>query len=55
MASRGDDCSLWQAVWLAPDAVRRLPIDGADAAPLSWAQLMPEGEGMGDAVGGPHR
>ncbi len=36
MASRIDDCSLWQAVWLAPNAVRRLPVDGTDAAPLSW-------------------
>lgn len=32
VASRIDDCSLWQAVWLAPDAVRRLPVEGADAA-----------------------
>ncbi|MER5462365.1 hypothetical protein ABT010_17075 [Streptomyces sp. NPDC002668] len=46
VASRIDDCSLWQAVWLAPDAVRCLPVDGADAAPLSWAELMAEGMGM---------
>lgn len=45
VASRIDDCSLWQAVWLAPDAVRRLPVDGADAAPLSWAELLAEGKG----------
>lgn len=45
VATRIDDCSLWQAVWLAPDAVRRLPVDGTDAAPLSWAELMAEGEG----------
>jgi hypothetical protein len=44
VASRIDDCSLWQAVWLAPDAVRRLPVDGADAAPLSWTELMAEGK-----------
>ncbi|MFI9051986.1 hypothetical protein [Streptomyces sp. NPDC053427] len=44
VASRIDDCSLWQAVWLAPDAVRRLPVDGAEAAPLSWAELMAEGK-----------
>jgi hypothetical protein len=43
VASRIDDCSLWQAVWLAPDAVHRLPVDGADAGPLSWAELMAEG------------
>lgn len=46
VASRIDDCSLWQAVWLAPDAVRCLPVDGADAAPLSWAELVAEGMGM---------
>ncbi|MEH0471952.1 hypothetical protein QA943_24500 [Streptomyces sp. B21-097] len=40
LASRIDDCSLWQAVWLAPDAVRGLPVDGAEDAPLSWAELM---------------
>ncbi|GAA0441708.1 hypothetical protein ABZ951_02780 [Streptomyces sp. NPDC046215] len=44
VASRIDDCSLWQAVWLAPDAVRRRPVNGADAAPLSWAELMAEGK-----------
>ncbi len=40
VASRIDDCSLWQAVWFVPNAVRRHPI--ADAAsgtgPLSWAE-----------------
>ncbi|MFG3055465.1 hypothetical protein ACGFZP_31595 [Kitasatospora sp. NPDC048239] len=40
VASRIDDCSLWQAVWLAPDSVHRLPVDGAQSAPLSWAELM---------------
>ncbi|MET9501481.1 hypothetical protein ABZY42_07030 [Streptomyces sp. NPDC006622] len=44
VASRIDDCSLWQAVWLAPDAVRRLPVDGADPVPLSWAELLEEGK-----------
>ncbi|GFH39456.1 hypothetical protein SCWH03_57240 [Streptomyces pacificus] len=44
VASRIDDCSLWQAVWLAPNAVRRLPVDDADAAPLSWQELMAEGK-----------
>ncbi|MFD4481512.1 hypothetical protein ACFWPU_36120 [Streptomyces sp. NPDC058471] len=42
VASRIDDCSLWQAVWLAPNAVRRRPVDGVEAAPLSWAELMAE-------------
>jgi hypothetical protein len=31
VANRIDDCSLWQAVWLAPNAVRRRPVDGVDA------------------------
>ncbi|MGW1290518.1 hypothetical protein ACWD4N_44810 [Streptomyces sp. NPDC002586] len=44
VASRIDDCSLWQAVWLAPNAVRRLPVDGAGAAPLSWAELTAQGK-----------
>ncbi|MEU1312452.1 hypothetical protein ABZ419_26675 [Streptomyces cinnamoneus] len=45
VAGRIDDCSLWQVVWLAPDAVRCLPVEGADAGPLSWAELMAEGKG----------
>ncbi|WP_329181998.1 hypothetical protein OG754_39820 (plasmid) [Streptomyces decoyicus] len=45
VASRIDDCSLWQAVWLAPNAVRRCPVDDADAAPLSWAELTAKGKG----------
>lgn len=45
VASRIDDCSLWQALWLAPSAVRRLPVVGADAAPISWAELVAEGKG----------
>ncbi|NEA59773.1 hypothetical protein G3I60_37860 [Streptomyces sp. SID13666] len=44
VASRIDDCSLWQAVWLAPDAVHCLPIDGTDTAILSWAELLEEGK-----------
>ncbi|MGI5451235.1 hypothetical protein ACQEVM_36785 [Streptomyces sp. CA-243310] len=40
VAIRIDDCSLWQAVWLAPDAVHRLP---ADTVMVSWAaQLVGE-------------
>ncbi|RSS81154.1 hypothetical protein [Streptomyces sp. WAC06614] len=44
VASRIDDCSLWQAMWLDPNAVRRLPVDDPDAAPLSWSELMAEGK-----------
>ncbi|SER96192.1 hypothetical protein SAMN05421870_106118 [Streptomyces qinglanensis] len=44
VASRIDDCSLWQAMWLEPNAVRRLPVAGADAVPLSWPELMAEGK-----------
>ena len=49
VASRIDDCSLWQAVWLAPDAVRRVNVGGAGPAPLSWAELAAEwtAEGKG--------
>ncbi|MFE4052912.1 hypothetical protein [Streptomyces sp. YIM B13518] len=43
VASRIDDCSLWQAVWLAPDAVHRRPI--ADVVPLPWAESAAEGKG----------
>ncbi|MEU2736963.1 hypothetical protein ABZ656_16470 [Streptomyces sp. NPDC007095] len=45
VATRIDDCSLWQAVWLAPNAVRRRPVDDTNAAPLSWAELMAERKG----------
>ncbi|MFG2881845.1 hypothetical protein ACGFYV_05885 [Streptomyces sp. NPDC048297] len=46
VATRVDDCSLWQAVWLAPDAVRRVPVDGTgEAAPVSWTALAAEGQG----------
>ncbi|WP_371573099.1 hypothetical protein [Streptomyces sp. NBC_01314] len=45
VASRIDDCSLWQAVWLAPNAVRRRRVDAVGAAPLSWAELTAEAKG----------
>lgn len=45
VATRIDDCSLWQAVWLAPNAADRLPADGTDAEPLSWEELTEEGKG----------
>ncbi|MFJ3661619.1 hypothetical protein ACIPPM_14295 [Streptomyces sp. NPDC090119] len=44
VATRLDDCSLWQAVWLSSDTVRRVPVDGTPAAPLSWAELAEKGE-----------
>ncbi|QNS03602.1 hypothetical protein [Streptomyces xanthii] len=40
VATRVDDCSLWQAVWFAPDAVRRMPTDGDAADPLAWEQVV---------------
>jgi hypothetical protein len=44
VASRIDDCSLWQAVWLAPRSVRRVPVGDADAALLTWEELLEEGK-----------
>ncbi|MFE2135141.1 hypothetical protein ACFW9X_18390, partial [Streptomyces sp. NPDC059466] len=44
VASRVDDCSLWQAMWLDPNAVRRVPVGGV-TAPLTWAELTAEGKG----------
>ncbi|MCX5097116.1 hypothetical protein OOK36_52255 [Streptomyces sp. NBC_00365] len=44
VATRVDDCSLWQAVRLSSDAVRRVLVDGVPAAPLSWAELADQGE-----------
>ncbi|MEU1465705.1 hypothetical protein ABZ467_34655 [Streptomyces sp. NPDC005727] len=46
VASRIDDCSLWQAVWLALDAVCRRPVDDTDATPLSWTKPTAEGRGI---------
>ncbi|WP_330334409.1 hypothetical protein OHS33_34770 [Streptomyces sp. NBC_00536] len=45
VASRIDDCSLWQAVWFAADAVHRLPVADTDAATLSWTELLEQGQG----------
>ncbi|MEV7024234.1 hypothetical protein [Kitasatospora sp. NPDC093558] len=36
VATRIDDCYLWQAVWLAPDAVLRLPVDGPPLPATGW-------------------
>ncbi|GHB54771.1 hypothetical protein GCM10010377_52440 [Streptomyces viridiviolaceus] len=44
VATRVDDCSLWQAVRLSSEAVHRVPVDGIQAAPLSWAELAENGE-----------
>jgi hypothetical protein len=44
VASRIDDCSLWQAVWFEPDAVRRLPVGDTPTPILSWADLLEEGK-----------
>ncbi|WP_333778453.1 hypothetical protein [Streptomyces sp. IBSBF 3136] len=45
VATRIDDCSLWQAVWFAPDAVQRVLVDDTDTAMLSWEDLLAEGTG----------
>ncbi|GAA2391591.1 hypothetical protein GCM10010420_14750 [Streptomyces glaucosporus] len=45
VATRIDDCSLWQAVWLVPDAVRRLPTGGPAPRTADWEALAEEYEG----------
>ncbi|MEV7677733.1 hypothetical protein AB0O64_04100 [Streptomyces sp. NPDC088341] len=37
VASRIDDCSLWQSVWFAPDAVRAVPADEPSDEPAGRA------------------
>ncbi|MFE9818129.1 hypothetical protein [Streptomyces sp. NPDC005773] len=44
VATRVDDCSLWQAVRLSADTVHRIPVDGPRPVPLSWAELAEQGE-----------
>ncbi|MET4926928.1 hypothetical protein P3L51_32020 [Streptomyces sp. PSRA5] len=46
VATRVDDCSQWQVVWLAPNAVSRRPVEGTDTddTPHSWAELMAAGK-----------
>ncbi|MEV7372943.1 hypothetical protein AB0O51_18945 [Streptomyces sp. NPDC090301] len=44
VATRVDDCSLWQMVRLGSDVVHRVPVDGIHAVPLSWAELAEKGE-----------
>ncbi|MFJ4780312.1 hypothetical protein [Streptomyces sp. NPDC088762] len=41
VATRLDDCGLWQAVWLEPDAVRRLPPGPPEAPVPGWDDLEP--------------
>ncbi|WOX21308.1 hypothetical protein [Streptomyces solicathayae] len=43
VAARVDDCSLWQAVWFLPDAVRRVPFDGPAREPDAWTDLLAKG------------
>jgi len=45
VASRIDDCAYWQAVWLVPETVRRLPVGDVESAPSSWTELMVEAKG----------
>ncbi|MEQ6028078.1 hypothetical protein SOM70_36605 [Streptomyces salinarius] len=45
VASRIDDCSLWQAVWLAPNAVHRRAVGEATPGPLPWADVTAEAVG----------
>ncbi|MEV6653745.1 hypothetical protein [Streptomyces sp. NPDC051219] len=45
VATRIDDCSYWQAVWLAPHAVRRLPADGSARRTVDWETPAEEREG----------
>lgn len=42
VATRMDDCGLWQAVWLEPDAVRRIPSGLPDVPPPDWDDLLRE-------------
>ncbi|MFI9307324.1 hypothetical protein [Streptomyces triculaminicus] len=42
VATRIDDCSYWQAVWLARQAVVRLPGDGLAHRPVDWETLAQE-------------
>ncbi|MFI6766653.1 hypothetical protein [Streptomyces sp. NPDC050355] len=46
VATRIDDCSLWQVVWFAPDAVRGLPADEPAARTVGW-EVAPTRERQG--------
>ncbi|MCZ4102706.1 hypothetical protein C8250_040440 [Streptomyces sp. So13.3] len=45
VATRIDDCSRWQAVWLDPKAVHRLPTDGPETQWIGWEALANDREG----------
>ncbi|MFK4069121.1 hypothetical protein [Streptomyces sp. NPDC029674] len=45
VATRIDDCSYWQAVWLTPGAVRRVPDDGPEHAMTDWEALAEQHQG----------
>lgn len=46
VATRIDDCSLWQEVRLAPHAVRRVPADGPVRRKADWEVLAQERQGI---------
>ncbi|MFP3986384.1 hypothetical protein U9R90_02555 [Streptomyces sp. E11-3] len=45
VATRIDDCTYWQAVWLDPDAVRRVPADDPARRTVDWEALAGERQG----------
>ncbi|MFF4341489.1 hypothetical protein ACFY00_16330 [Kitasatospora sp. NPDC001540] len=44
VGGRDDDCSIWQAAWLEPDAVRAVPA-GPDRPPADWTALVRDRSG----------
>ncbi|MEV7227250.1 hypothetical protein AB0M79_09535 [Polymorphospora sp. NPDC051019] len=46
VATRVDDCSLWQAVWLDPDAVHRVDGDASPHRTVGWDALRAERPGV---------
>ncbi|MEU3268864.1 hypothetical protein [Streptomyces bacillaris] len=50
VASRIDDCSLWQAVWLAPGAVRPVLVDDTAAPPATCGPGLPVPDAGADIV-----
>jgi len=52
VATRIDDCSLWQAVWFAPHAVHRLRVDGPGRRAVGWEALAREGPPPVEPSGG---
>ncbi|GAA3473712.1 hypothetical protein GCM10018965_082650 [Nonomuraea roseola] len=39
VATRVDDCGFWQVVWLEPEAVRPVAVDGPVQRVIDWAEL----------------